>query len=226
MDGTGTLFAEFIEALPSDMEATTLGYSSDRIQSYAELLQILESLLPASTPFVLVAESFSAPLAMQCAAQGHPNLRGLVICAGFASSPVRGWLKSVCLFLSPACFLVTPPTIAVRRLLVGHDASTSLVSAVKVAIRSVKPEVLSHRLRLTLTCESRSALSKVMVPTLLIQALDDRLVSAECFEEMRTIMPGAVVERISGPHLLFQAKPQKLAEIVSRFVRPLLFSLG
>jgi pimeloyl-[acyl-carrier protein] methyl ester esterase len=222
MDGTGNLFAEFIEALPSSIEANVVRYPTDSIQSFAELLQLLESALPTSAPFVLLAESFSVPLAMQWAANGHPNLRGLVICAGFATSPVRGWFRHMCLLLAPVCFLVKPPTVAIKRLLVGPEASPSLVVAVKSAIRSVKPGVLSNRLRLTLICDSRSALGKVKIPTLFIQAIQDRLVSPDCIEEMRTLRPEPAIERISGPHLLLQARPKKLADVVSRFVLPLL----
>jgi pimeloyl-[acyl-carrier protein] methyl ester esterase len=222
MDGTGNLFTEFIEALPSSIEANVVRYPTDSVQSCAELLQLFESALPASTPFVLLAESFSAPLAMQWAANGHPNLRGLVICAGFATSPVRGWFRHICMLLSPVCFLVKPPTAAIKRLLVGPEASLSLVVAVKSAISSVKPGVLSHRLRLTLTCDSRSALGKVNIPTLFIQAIQDRLVSPDCIEEMRTLRPESATERICGPHLLLQAKPKKLAEVVSTFALPLL----
>lgn len=222
MDGTGSLFKEFIEALPSSIEAKVVLYPTDSVQSYAELHQLFESALPTSEPFVLFAESFSAPLAMQWAASGHPNLRGLVICAGFATSPVRGWFRHICLLLSPVCFLVKPPTVAIKRLLVGPEASPSLVAAVKSAIRSVKPGVLSHRLRLTLTCDSRSALGKVKIPTLFIQAIQDRLVSPDCIEEMRSLQPEFAVERIVGPHLLLQARPKKMAEVVSAFVLPLL----
>jgi pimeloyl-ACP methyl ester carboxylesterase len=62
----------------------------------------------------------------------------------------------------------------------------------------------------------------VKIPTLFIQAIQDRLVSPDCIEEMRTLRPGSAVERIGGPHVLLQARPKKLAEVVSMFVLPLL----
>jgi pimeloyl-ACP methyl ester carboxylesterase len=222
MDGTGNLFKEFIESLPSSIDANVVRYPTDSVQSFAELLQLLESAMPTSTPFVLLAESFSVPLAIQWAANDHPNLRGLVICAGFATSPVRGWLRHACLLLAPICFLVRPPTVAIKRLLVGPEASSSLVVAVKSAIRSVQPRVLSHRLLLILTCDSRSALNKLKIPTLFIQAMQDRLVSPGCIEEMRSLRPESAIQRISGPHLLLQARPKNLAEVVSTFALPLL----
>jgi pimeloyl-[acyl-carrier protein] methyl ester esterase len=222
MDGTGKLFADFIEALPSGIEATVLQYSADRIQSYTQLLQFLESSLPVSAPFVLVAESFSTPLAIQCASTSKANLKGLVICAGFAASPIRGWFKHLCLFLSPIYFLIQPPDIVIRGFLVGSIAPKSLVAAVKGAIGSVSPRVLAHRMRSTLTCDSRSALSNVRAPILFIQPAQDKLVSSTCLKEMREIRPDAVVEFIPGPHLLLQARPRESAGVIAQYTRQFL----
>ena len=221
MDGTGNLFADFTEALASDNEALVLRYPLDVRQSYEQLSQLVQYHLPSSTPFVLVAESFSAPLAMQLAAEDKANLKGLVICSGFANSPVRGWLRSLCLCLPSICFWIEPPTSAIRCLLVGREASDSMVAAVRSAIRSVKPTVLAHRLRLTLTCDSRSALSGIKVPMLFIQPTEDRLVSSDCLKEMREVKPDAAVEWIQGPHLILQKRSNETAEVIGRFVQQL-----
>jgi hypothetical protein len=51
-----------------------------------------------------------------------------------------------------------PPASAIKLLLVGRDAPPSLVAAVRSAISSVRPEVLSRRLRVILTCDARAEL--------------------------------------------------------------------
>ena len=61
MDGTGELFADFIKALPVESEAEVLRYPADRFLSYKQLMALAQSVLPASEPFVLVAEFFDAP---------------------------------------------------------------------------------------------------------------------------------------------------------------------
>jgi pimeloyl-[acyl-carrier protein] methyl ester esterase len=219
MDGTGNLFTCLIAALPSSIETTILRYPTDRVQSQEQLLQFLEYSLPASDPFVLVAESFSTPLAIEWAAIGRTNLKGLVICAGFAASPVRGWLRLLGLLLSPICFLVRPPDIAIRSLLVGSGAPDSLVAAVRGAIGSVKPRKLAHCLRLTLTCDSLSALAEVRSPILLLQPTQDKILSSSCLGEMRDMKPKAAVEMIPGPHLILQASAQQSAEVIARYAR-------
>ena len=69
MDGTGELFAEFVKLLPSWIEPRVVSYPRDRRLSYDQLLPILESALPSNKPFVILAESFSTPLAVRFAAE-------------------------------------------------------------------------------------------------------------------------------------------------------------
>jgi hypothetical protein len=135
----------------------------------------------------------------------------VVICAGFASSPIPSWLRAVCSFLAPVCFLVTPPPTAVKLLLVGADPPTGMVAAVQSAISSVKANVLIARLRSVLACDVRLALSRVTVPMLFVQPRQDRLVDGTMLEEMRRIKPSAVVEAIDGPHLLLQRETKTIS---------------
>jgi len=219
MDGTGELFSDFIKALPRSFVTEIVRYPPNRCLSAQELLHLLESVGHGSEPFVVVAESFSSPLAFQWAATGPPNLKGLVICAGFATTPIQGPLRAILRLLSRFCFLVQPPAIAIKLLLVGRDAPTSLVVAVRSAISSVRPEVLSGRLRIALTCDARLELEKVTVPMLFIQPRQDRLVGLDRLEEMQRIRTSASAEIVSGPHLFIQRQPDKAAELVAKFAR-------
>jgi pimeloyl-[acyl-carrier protein] methyl ester esterase len=80
-DGTGELFRPLIERLPREIECVPVRYPGDRWMSYLDLAGFVACQCPASGPFVLVAESFSTPLAIQIAATRPENLVGLVLCA-------------------------------------------------------------------------------------------------------------------------------------------------
>lgn len=221
MDGTGELFAPFVEALPNGFEIIAARFPRDVCLSYSELAEIVQSLLPESHPFVIVAESFSTPLAIQCAALRPANLAGLVLCAGFAASPLRGSMRSLAPILSAFAFRVGLPTSLARRRLVGPEAPILLWLQVKQAIASVQPKVLSDRLQAVLRCDVRAELAKVNVPILYLQAAQDRLVPAWCAEEIREIRPDAKITRIDGPHLLLQRESERTADAVAGFVRGL-----
>jgi pimeloyl-[acyl-carrier protein] methyl ester esterase len=221
MDGTGDLFEGFVVALPASFEIEIVRYPTGDYLSYAELEALVRAVIPASGPFLLVAESFSTPLAIQCAASCLPHLRGLVLCAGFATSPVRGWRRRVCSLMAPILFRVKLSETAARFFLVGKDASDALVAAVRAAVSSVQSKVLSGRLREVLGCDVRAELARVAVPVLYIQAKSDRLVGTANLEEIRRIRPEMAVAVVDGPHLLFQREPQRTAEVVVEFVSAL-----
>jgi pimeloyl-[acyl-carrier protein] methyl ester esterase len=222
MDGTGELFTDFVDALCGTFETDTVRYPTGDCLSYSELARFVRSATPDSQPFVLVAESFSAPLAIQCAATNPPNLKGLAICAGFATSPVRGWRRFLGSLLTPILFRVLLPELAAKVWLVGPDAPPSLLAAVRGAISSVQPKVLATRLRAALACDVRAELDQVVVPILYVQAKQDRLVSALCLEDIKRIKPKTTVATIDGPHLLLQRQPRRAAQCVSEFVQQLL----
>ncbi len=219
MDGTGELFSEFVAALPSSIEATIVRYPTEEALSYQDLEGMVRAACPASEPFILVAESFSTPLAIQCAATHPANLAGIVLCAGFAASPVRGWRRLFGSLLAPLFLRVPLPNFAAKLWLVGPDAQASLLTAVRGAISSVQPRVLVARLRAALKCDVRADLGQIDVPILYLQANGDRLIDASCLEEIRRIKPQIKIVSIDGPHLLFQRQHQIAAEAVVEFAR-------
>jgi len=221
MDGTGKLFAEFRAALPDEYEIEIVQYPSDRFLSYVELEDLVGSTCPATEPFVLIAESFSTPLAIQYASKRPENLKALILCAGFAASPVKGWLKATAWIVAPLLFHLPLPSIAVGLWLVGSNASSQLVQAVRSVLASVPPAVLLARLRAVLGCDVRAAFEKVQAPVLYLQAREDHLIDASCVEVIKGMHASVKVELLNGPHLLLQREPLKAAQVVTSFLQTL-----
>jgi hypothetical protein len=59
MDGTGTLFAEFIRLLPRGVEAQVVSYPQQEFLTYAQLAERVTHMLPHGQPYIIVAESYS-----------------------------------------------------------------------------------------------------------------------------------------------------------------------
>ena len=95
MDGTGELFSPFAAALAGEFEIATVRYPTEQCLSYSELKGFVRAACSTFGPFVLLAESYSTPLAIKYAASNPENLEGLVLCAGFATSPMLGWRRSL-----------------------------------------------------------------------------------------------------------------------------------
>lgn len=221
MDGTGELFSEFAATLSGEFGIATVRYPTGQCLSYPELEGFVRAACPTSEPFVLLAESYSTPLAIKCAASNPKNLEGLVLCAGFATSPMRGWRRFLGWLLAPIMFRIPLPNVAAKLWLVGPDAPPSLLSAVRSAVSSVESKVLAARLLAVLGCDVRAELGQVAVSILYIQAKQDHLVSASCLDELRQIKPQMSVATLEGQHLLLQREPYKAAGTVAGFVRSL-----
>jgi pimeloyl-[acyl-carrier protein] methyl ester esterase len=221
MDGTGALFTDFVKALHGAFDARVVRFPNDTFLPYADLMTFVQSAAPVAEPFVLVAESFSTPLAVRYAAMRPPNLKGLVISAGFVTSPARGWRRFIISRLAPAMFRLPFPDFAIRFLLVAPGASMPLIAAVSAAVSSVRPKVLSGRLRDVLACDARAELAQVAVPILYVQGERDRLVPAFCLDEIRRVRPKAEVIKIASPHLILQREPEKTAKAIARFIERL-----
>ena len=221
LDGTGALFADLISELPPTLSINIARYPADRFLSYAELLPFVEEVVPSRSPFLLVAESFSTPLAVKLAVTRPPNLAGLVLCAGFITNPVGSWSLLVRVLARPLLFRLSPPGFALEHFLIGSNPPTALRTAVRQALRLVNPEVLAGRVRAVLDCDAREDLARTEIPVMYIQAESDRLVRQKCFTEIQRLRPDAVLASVPGPHLVFQREPRKSAEVIVRFIHQL-----
>jgi pimeloyl-ACP methyl ester carboxylesterase len=221
MDGTGELFAGLLSALPAGAEASPVRYPSRRVAPNSELVSIIHREAKRLTPCVLVAESFSTPLAIQYAAASPENVQAVVLCAGFASNPAGGWLRPMAGLLAPALFHLRLSNAAIEKFLLGADAPPLLLQQVRRAIASVSAHVLANRLRTALATDVRAQLPAVQAPILYLQASHDRLVRPRSLDEIRQIEPEIEIATVNGPHMILQREPQRCAEEIVRFVEGL-----
>lgn len=131
------------------LAATAVRYPNHIILCYDEFMAYVGSAIPPPEPFVLLAESFSTPLAIRCGASNPRNLRALVICAGFVCSPVTGLGRFAATHLAPLLVRFGRSNFPSsflsgfwrESLLVGPRASPSLLNEPRSAISSVRLEV-------------------------------------------------------------------------------------
>lgn len=215
MDGTGELFGPLLACLPLEMRASVIAYP-DRPATYAEHLSFAQHELPRNEPYVLLGESFSGPVAVSIAASAPPNLRGLILCASFLTCPNPA-LK----LLRPFTPLASPklvPAFLAQRSLLGRFATPELRTAQSRALRHVASSTLTARLRAMADVDVRAEMRSIGVPTLYLQASEDRLVGARFAEEYSSHAHEARIGRIEGPHLLLQANPRACANVIVDFI--------
>lgn len=218
LDDTGRLSAEFLAALRQRgvRDASSIAYPTDRCLDHAALAHHARSLLPQSRPFALLAESFSGPIGLAIAADPPPDLRALILSTTFARAPLRG-----CAPLAPLLRFApvhTTPDALLSALLLGRWSTPALRSALRETLHVVEADVLRDRAARSLRIDRRACLTRIRVPTLVLQARQDRLLSAAASKAVVAGIGGARLMSIDGPHLLLQTRAEPCAEIVTAFL--------
>jgi pimeloyl-[acyl-carrier protein] methyl ester esterase len=214
MDGTGILFEPLLKVLPESLSPVVVSYPGDVALSYSELLQRVEANLPSTEPFIVLGESFSGPIALRVAASCPARLKGIVLCASFASNPVR-LFPSVCQSLIRP-FIFSLRFLGLRAALAGYS-SPSLLEMVREANRAVTPEVLAARARAIVVVNAEDALAACNYPILYLAGSADRVVPKRNYERIKTINQSVKLVVLPAPHLVLQAAPAEAARAITEF---------
>ncbi len=216
LDGTGTRLTAFLREMEGIVPTRIIGYPPDRPMGYAELESLVRPSLPQRDRYVLLAESFSGPIAIRLAAEPPPGLAGLILCGTFAKNPFP-WLRPVRTLAVRLPFKSLPRWVRAPLMWGSGDPRRAPPRAER-ASAAVATAVIRRRLHEVLTVDVAACLEEITVPTLILAATRDRIVprSATRLLVQRT-RPGEVAE-IEGPHLLLQSRPAESAAAVLRFL--------
>jgi pimeloyl-[acyl-carrier protein] methyl ester esterase len=220
LDGTATLHTEFVASVsPAFDSVAVVPYPGDKALGYAALEALVRAQLPPTSPFVLLGESFSGPIALSIAANPPPNLVGLVLSTTFAKTPVP-LLSPLSALTRIAPVRALPPSV-LSWLLLGRWVTPQLEASLQSALLAVSPAVLRFRAAAAIRVNVAARLSSISVPILDLRATHDRLLSAAAGRHIRSALPQCTTADIAGPHLLLQAAPIDCARAVSTFSKHL-----
>lgn len=217
MDGTGQLFAPLVAALGAGSEVKIVTYPTLGTLGYAELEAIARASVPTHSPFVLLGESFSGPIAISLAASSPRNLKGLILCCSFVRNP-QPTLSCFRYLLGPISFKHIPISI-ISFFLLGSFATTNLRAALTQTLSQVTPEALRARLEAVSTVDVSAKLAHVTVPVLCLSSLHDRVVPQAATTKISRLVPTARLAFLDAPHFMLQAKPEAAANEIELFLR-------
>lgn len=217
LDGSGRLFAPFVAAGPRAFDPEPISYPADEPLGYDDLVRLVRPRLPQER-FVLLAESFSGPVAVRLAAERPRGLVALVLAATFVHRPLNPLLHPVRGLVGARVFGLPMPAAIVRHFMAGPDAPDGIVSELQRAIAAVSSEVLAHRSAEALRVDAREALAGVEVPILFLAPTRDRLVRTDAHEDVLATQPDAEVALLDGPHMILQRCPHACLARIEEFL--------
>ena len=218
MDGTGRLFEPLVRAIGDNANVQVLSYPQDSANDYESLTDFVVDALPDKEPFILVAESFSGPLALLASAHKPNGLQAIVLCATFIRNPVPFGGPWMTPFMNPIWFKWTPMAL-MSHVLLGANPDQRLKAALIESLHEASPTVLTARSKAVLTVDASQALRDSSVPILYLRAQRDRVVLKGSLHDILSIRPDVTTVEIDGPHLLLQTRPELCRDVIDTFLR-------
>ena len=219
MDGTGEMFEPLLRAIAATnatCKIQILRYPCDRPLNYEALIEFAASQLP-NTPSVLIAESFSGPIAIELAARFPNTIERVVLSTSFVRNPLS-WLALMAPMID---FLpiAHAPIWLMQQQLFNRQATPELNLALVRAIDSVSPAVMRARLKAIFNVDASKSLKRLTQPLLYLQADADRLVPERCAQEVKTALASTTIRRLAGPHCLLQTAPDQAWQVIQAWLQ-------
>jgi pimeloyl-ACP methyl ester carboxylesterase len=221
LDGTGSLFAPLLGVLGEDFIPVVVTYPRDQILWYEQLYPRIREVMPWGKPYVLVAESFAGPLAVKFAASQPENIDAIVLCSAFfskISAPSGSWTS---FFTNQKWFDNATADSAIKQVVTGGVCEPSLLANIKSAIKSVSPEVLSHRVKLMFETDVTATLEEVKSPILCLAGQQDKLGAAQAMQNVLKVKPQSGYVTFDTSHLVLQTKPREAIDAIKNFLEKL-----
>lgn len=204
-DGSGKLFARLLTQLESHFECVSITYSDHHAPQgfVAEALKQMRG----SEGSILVAESFSGPIAALLAAKFPRLVSSLILSTTFHATPHRGLIH-----LAEAAPDFILGSNVLRRWLVQNvclngEKDTALIRETLDVVSALSSRTVRARLRALSEFDVSESLRKISVPTLVLGASRDRLLQRSRVERLQSLIPRSRLVWIEGPHLLLQSRP-------------------
>lgn len=215
LDGTGELFEQFLRLLPTTLTSCVCPLPMQGDQDPKSLAKFLAENYLLTDDVLIIAESFSGPVAYELVQHHGGKIKGVVLVSSFLTVPhvllrLARWLP---LRLFPWHWT---PSWALRWFCVGSDASENLVRQIQHAIASVPSSTIAERVKVL--SRLRAPSEKSDIPCLYLQPTNDRLVPKWHAGKLGSLCNDLNVKEIPGPHFLLQANPEGCVAPVVAFV--------
>lgn len=217
LDGTGELFAPLVDSLPERVNPITVSYPRDSCKTYAELKGVVMPYLPMDQPFFILGESFSGPLSVIIADDRPEGLMGIMLCATFIKNPfisLQSWMK---IFSIAPIYRLWPLLISLRAR-IGGENFRDIAELALGAIKSVNPDVISHRVKSILSVNVENEFKECPYPVLYLMAGGDNLIKRHNYKGIKALKKDVKLAVVDTLHFVLQLEPEKSGRVLTEFM--------
>ena len=214
LDGTGLLFKSFLSHLQGiDTQVISLPMEGD--QCYETLTNYVVSKLP-DEPFVLLAESFSGPIAARIVASGLFHIKRVIFVATFLTPPRRFILSLIRHIPLKRMMRLPFSDYAIKMLFVGRQSDKTLLDEFRHVLKQVPELILKQRISSIMNQASLHVDSRI--DAVYVLPTHDLLVPRKSIHDFGKAFQRLDVRSIPGPHFILQANPKECADKLEAYL--------
>lgn len=216
LDGSGYLFDAFIESYKKYSPDTILEVIAlpNKCLSYHQLIEYVLTQLPKDKEFGLLGESFSGPIAIDIASKGLKNLKALCLVATFAKSP--HWSYRYLSYSVKYIPKLLNMTKTIGHLILGNSFNEENKVNLQRSLSQINQVTLKSRLIEVSRFNFEDKLEKINIPTLIINATQDLIVSRKTAHNLSQIK-NSIDYWIDSPHLILQTQSHLCVQLLKSF---------
>ena len=173
LDGTGELFYPLQSALSKEIQSVVVRYKDEVF--FDDYLETVTALIP-DKDVILVAESFSGPIALALIARNPSRFKFVILSATFAISPFHKILRITKYLPSFVFGPYRKNKAMINTFCLNGCSNDELATKVLSVVRSLPASTTKSRLELLAGIDMRPVLSRITIPILYLRASHDRLV--------------------------------------------------
>lgn len=220
LDGTGELFHDLITELNDNLNIVTVSYSQE--ETIEDYLSSINEKIGHNEQVILLAESFSGPIALHFITNHPEKIKCCIFSASFSKTPFLSVCKTAA-FLPNWFFKNTSfQKFAIKHYCYGKYFTPSLGERTQKVINKISSTSIKQRLLLLSKQQSHNLIKdknhNIVMPCLYLQADKDRIVRKFLSNALCKALPNINKKTINGPHLLLQTKPKESAKAILSFV--------
>jgi hypothetical protein len=184
---------------------------------FDQIVSHIESQIPKSRPFVIVAESFGGPIAVKLLQKPLP-VKACVFCATFIKAP-RPLLLNLTRFLPLNSLLKLPlPKALIKWGLVGmpHKTPNNVIDLVGKTVKTLDSKQMVNRIKMLSKLDVEPLLKHLpQINYCYIKATKDKLVPANCVKPFEKEIKTLQVNEVEGGHFILQSNPQDCWAVIA-----------
>jgi pimeloyl-[acyl-carrier protein] methyl ester esterase len=214
LDGTGKLLSRFVHKRQPSFSCEVVAYD-DGFAKLDDYINVVNARLSTQTKTVLVAESFSGPIAAHVALRYREQVAGIVFAASFVTPPHPVLLNLVRIMPTPA-FSAMRATL-IKQFCVNGVRDKTVIEEASVIVNALESAVIKRRLML-LGSLAKLRLAPIDIPVLSLRGTRDRLITKTATSSIANTFPKTLSIDVDSPHFLLQTRPEQCWRHIEKFV--------